>query len=181
MIRIVPYNVAWPEHFSAEAASIGETLGRLAKRVEHVGSTAVPGLAAKPVIDIQVSVATLEPLTTYDQPLARIGYSHVPLGDFDVVYPLFQKPANWPTTHHIHLCVIGSEQERRHLAFRDYMRDHPAVCAEYVELKQKLALANHGFTLESREQYSLSKTEFVTAVLERAFADGYLSQYHDDA
>jgi GrpB-like predicted nucleotidyltransferase (UPF0157 family) len=170
MIRIDPYNSFWPTLFAAEAASIRDAMGALALRVDHVGSTSVPGLAAKPVIDIQVSVATLRPLAVCARSLAQIGYTHVPLGEFDRVYPFFQKPAEWPSTHHIHLCVRGSELERRHLAFRDYLRDHPRVAAEYEALKRGLASENDGVTLESRERYSLSKTEFVTSVLERALS-----------
>jgi GrpB-like predicted nucleotidyltransferase (UPF0157 family) len=172
MIKIVPYDRTWPSLFEAEAACIREAMKGLALRIEHVGSTAVPGLAAKPVIDIQVSVATLEPLGLHAESLAQLGYTHIPLGPFDAVYPFFQKPVEWPSTHHIHLCVLGEEQERRHLAFRDYLRSHPAVAAEYAELKRGLAAANDGATLESREKYSLSKSPFVTSVLERALSAG---------
>jgi len=63
---------------------------------------------------------------------------------------------------------VGSEQEDRHLAFRDHLRNNPTVAREYVDLKQQLAAENHGATLESREKYSLSKTQFVLSVLERA-------------
>jgi len=168
MIKIVRYDDAWPSLFETEAASIRKVMGNLALRIEHVGSTSVPGMAAKAVVDIQVSVATLEALIIYSEPLSRIDYTHVPLGAFDLVYPFFQKPAEWPSTHHIHLCVLGSSLERRHLAFRDYLRSHPAVAAEYVELKRSLASAHDGETLESRERYSLSKTEFITSVLQRA-------------
>jgi GrpB-like predicted nucleotidyltransferase (UPF0157 family) len=180
MIRIDPYNSFWSQLFAAEAASIRDAMGALALRVDHVGSTSVPGLAAKPVIDIQVSVATLTPLVVCAQPLAQIGYTHVPLGEFDLVYPFFQKPAEWPTTHHIHLCVHRSELERRHLAFRDYLCDHSRVAADYEALKRRLASENDGVTLESRERYSLSKTEFVTAVLERALSEGYPLHPHDE-
>jgi len=173
MIAIVPYDASWPAKYAIEADAIQRAVGPCTIRVEHVGSTSVPGLSAKPVIDIQVSVPTLEPLSPYLQPLARIGYTLVPLGDFDAVYPFFQKPMTWPTTHHIHLCVVGSEQERRHIAFRDYLRHNPAVATEYLELKRELAAVNDGTTLESRERYSLSKTRFVSSVLERALAEGY--------
>src|SRR5258706_3014281 len=172
MIKIVPYDRAWPSLFEAEATCIREAMRGRALCVEHVGSTAVPGLAAKPVIDIQVSVATLAPLGTHAESLAKLGYTYIPLGPFDLVYPFFQKPVEWPHTHHIHLCVLGEEQERRHLAFRDYLRSHPAVAAEYVELKRGLAAVHDGATLESRENYSLSKTPFVTSVLERALSLG---------
>ena len=175
MIKIVPYDSLWPSLFEAEATAIRDAMGRLALRIEHVGSTAVPGLAAKPVIDIQVSVATLEPLTAYSGWLARIGYRHIPLGPFDLVYPFFQKPEEWPSTHHVHLCGAGSDQEHRHLAFRDYLRSHAVVAAEYVELKRTLAAANDGKTLESRERYSLTKSQFVNSVLERAHSPSYPS------
>lgn len=168
MIEIVPYDCAWPTLFEAEAAILCEGMRGVALRIEHVGSTSVPGLAAKPVIDIQMSVATLENLETCSALLARLGYTHVSFGAFDLVYPFFQKPAEWPATHHLHLCALGGEQERRHLAFRDYLRSHPAVASEYVELKRSLADAHDGETLESRERYSLSKTPFISSVLERA-------------
>jgi len=174
MIAIVPYDASWPAKYMMEADAIRHAVGLCAIRVEHVGSTSVPGLGAKPVIDIQVSVPTLESISPYLQSLARIGYTHVPLGAFDAVYPFFQKPMTWPTTHHVHLCVVGSEQERRHIAFRNYLRDNPAVATEYLELKRELAAANHGTSLESRERYSLSKTQFVSSVVERALAEGYL-------
>ncbi len=172
MITIVPYDPDWPAMFDAEKARIGETLGQLTLRIEHVGSTSIPGMDAKPVVDIQVSVASLEPRTVYLESLARMGYSHVYVGPFDLVYPFFQKPAEWPCTHHIHLCVAGSEDERRHLAFRDYMRGHPLAAAEYVKLKHQLAATHDGTTHASRERYSLSKTDFVESVLEHAFAEG---------
>jgi len=92
MIAVVPYDSRWPALFEAEATLIRDRLGELALRVEHVGSTAVPGLPAKAVIDIQVSVASLGPMSSYLEVLAHIGYGHVPLGDFDSVYPFFRKP-----------------------------------------------------------------------------------------
>ncbi len=180
MIKIVPYDCAWPSSFKAEAACIRDVMGGLALCIEHVGSTAVSGLAAKPVIDIQVSVATLKTLSAYSNPLAQIGYRHIPLEPFDLVYPFFQKPAEWPSTYHVHLCVTGSKQERQHLAFRDYLRSHPLVAAEYVELKGILAAASDGTTLESRERYSLSKSKFISSVLQRALSAGYLSSNPHD-
>lgn len=173
MIEIAPYDCRWPAHFEAEAACIRESMGGLAVRIEHVGSTSVPGLAAKPVIDIQVSVVSLQTLGVYAASLAQIGYSHIPFGAVDLVYPFFQRPAAWPSTHHIHLCVVDSEEERRHLAFRNYLRTHPAVAAEYAEIKRRLAAAHDGATLESREHYSLSKTPFISFVLKQASLAGY--------
>ena len=173
MIEIVVYDRKWPEQFETEATRIRDAMVGLALRIEHVGSTAVPGIAAKPVIDIQVSVASLDDLDVYAAPLARLGYAHIPFGAVDAVYPFFRKPDAWPSTHHIHLCVRGSEHERRHLAFRDYLRAHPAIAARYVALKRRLAAAHDGTSLESRERYSLAKTPFINRVLEQALAAGY--------
>jgi GrpB-like predicted nucleotidyltransferase (UPF0157 family) len=169
MIIIAPYDPDWPVMFAAEAVRIRQALGDRALRIEHVGSTSVPGLAAMPVVDILVSVASLEPADRYSTWLADLGYTHFPLGAFDLVYPFFKKPAEWPSTHHVHLCVAGSEQERDHLAFRDFLRRNPTVAAEYVTLKRRLSAAHDGLTMESQERYSLSKTEFVRSVLARAF------------
>lgn len=173
MITLVPYDPGWPHAFDAEAARLRQALGPAALRIEHVGSTAVPGLAAKPVIDIQVSVGALPLSAALAATLSSIGYHHVPLGDFDLVYPFFQAPAGWPATHHLHLCAAGGEQERRHLAFRDYLRQHPRLAADYLALKRQLAARHGGQTFESREQYSLAKSSFVEAVLAQAFSEGY--------
>ena len=95
----------------------------------------------------------------------------MPLGDFDSVYPFFQKPADWPCTHHVHLCANGSEQEARHLAFRNHLRAHPETARQYVELKHSLAAQHRGATQESRENYSLAKSGFVEAVLQKAMRE----------
>lgn len=173
MIDIVSYDASWPIRFEAEAVALWRALGSSARSIDHVGSTAVPGLAAKPIIDIQVSVEPLQPIHPYVIALENIGYTHVRLGDFDLVYPYFEKPSVWPHTHHLHLCLTGSEQERVHLAFRDYLRVHRDVAEQYVELKRCLAAQNSGNTIDSRERYSLAKSEFVGGVVARALAEGY--------
>jgi uncharacterized cupin superfamily protein len=112
-----------------------------------------------------VSLPSLDVVAQHTQALAGLGYQHVHLGDFDAVYPFFARPPEWPSTHHVHLCVAGGEQEARHLAFRDALRRQPELAADYLRLKRSLAAQHHGDTLASREAYSLSKTEFVEAVL----------------
>jgi hypothetical protein len=107
VIQIVPYTAAWAEAFESEAGALRRVLGARAIRIDHVGSTAVPGLAAKPVIDIQVSVESLEQPGTFQSALAPLGYKFVSLGEEDLVYPWFAKPGEWPSTHHVHLCVAG--------------------------------------------------------------------------
>ena len=168
VIDVVPYRDEWPGLFQSEARRLAAVFGPLAVRIDHVGSTAVPGLAAKPVIDIQASLVALEPRTPLNEALADLGYQHVDLGDFDRVYPFFARPKSWPSTHHLHLCLVGSREERRHLAFRDALRTNPELARRYEELKRALAARHHGRTLTSREGYSLAKSAFVEDVLRAA-------------
>lgn len=169
MIELVDYDPAWPARFAAEAHVLRTALGERALRIEHVGSTAVPGLVAKPVVDIQVSVARLDDPAAFDEALGAAGYTHIVHDPgFDRIYPFFAKPLGWPRTHHVHLCVVGSREEARHLAFRDHLRTHPEVARDYVRLKQQLAAVHGGHDEAARERYSLAKTDFVTAIECRA-------------
>jgi GrpB-like predicted nucleotidyltransferase (UPF0157 family) len=163
---VVPYDSRWPGEFEAERGRIRAALGVLARRIDHHGSTAVPGLAAKPIIDIQVSVERLDPLDLYVVGLARIGYRHLPHAD-DAFCPFFHRPDTWPHTHHVHLVEAGGEEERRTLAFRDYLRDHVDVAREYQALKEKLADQFDGDSLLSRQAYADAKSEFIASVLRR--------------
>ncbi len=128
----------------------------------------MPGLDAKPVIDIQVSVPSFERRDWQYRRLHELGYTHFALGEFDQVYPFFKRPESWPSTHHVHLCVSGSGEERDHVVFRDYLRAHPSAAAEYLQLKRKLAAAHDGLSMQSQENYSLSKGDFVRSVLQKA-------------
>ena len=173
MIELVDYDPTWPARFADEARLLRTALGERALRVEHVGSTAVPGLVAKPVVDIQISVARLDDPAAFDDALGAAGYTHVVHDPaFDRNYPFFAKPLGWPRTHHVHLCVAGSHEEARHLAFRDHLRRHPEVARDYVRLKQQLAALHGGHDEAARERYSLAKTEFVAAIERRALGTG---------
>jgi len=170
-LHIVDYDPAWPAAFAAERRRIATALGNVAVRIDHHGSTSVPGLAAKPIIDVQVSVERLEPLATYAEPLATIGYVHVPHAD-DAFCPFFHRPATWPHTHHVHVVESGGAEERRTLAFRDYLRAHPDVARDYAVLKRGLAAHHAASTFASRQAYADAKTEFVTRATARALAAG---------
>jgi len=170
-ITITPYDAQWPGMFAAERARLAEALGSLAQRIEHHGSTAVAGLAAKPIIDIQVSVASLQPLDAFIAALASLGYVHVPHAD-DVRCPFFHRPAKWPHTHHVHLVVTGGEEEARTLAFRNYLRSHPDVAEEYELLKRRLARDTDGGSFTGREAYAAAKTEFVERITRLALQRG---------
>ena len=159
-VIIVDYDPAWPELFNTLKSSIDTALGEVALRVEHVGSTSVPGLAAKPIIDMDL-VVRAEDLGKAIALLASIGYVH----DGDGGIPgreRFRPPAGLPS-HHLYVCAEDNAELLRHIQFRDYLRLHPESVAEYGMLKKRLAAA-YG---DDREGYSIAKSEFITTILSR--------------
>ena len=148
-ITIVPYDERWPAEFDRIGAALHETLGALAVRIDHIGSTAVPGLAAKDVIDVQVTVAALD-AAAIATALAPLGYTvfdgivadHVPPGQDDAPAEwqklYFRAPAGQRRTH-LHVRQQGRANQRYALLFRDYLRAAPATAAAYARVKQALA------------------------------------------
>ena len=172
-LEISSYDPRWVRQFEAERDRVARALGELACRIDHHGSTAVPGLEAKPIIDIQVSVEKLQPIGAYAEPLATLGYVHVPHVD-DAVCPFFHRPREWPHTHHVHVVQSGGLEERRTLAFRDFLREHGDVAREYATLKKRLAAQVNAAEFSSRETYANAKSEFIDRVVQMALAAGYL-------
>jgi GrpB-like predicted nucleotidyltransferase (UPF0157 family) len=171
-LEIAPYDPNWPNAFAAERDRIAGALGALTLRIDHNGSTSVPGLAAKPIIDIQISVRSLQPMAAYAAPLEQLGYVHVPHPD-DSFCPFFHRPAAWPHTHHVHIVQAGGAEESRTLAFRDYLREHPVAARQYEELKRALAPRHFAAEFSSRQAYADAKASFVSSITERAVAEGY--------
>jgi GrpB-like predicted nucleotidyltransferase (UPF0157 family) len=148
-IRIVPYDPRWPEEFRTIGRDLRATLGDVALRIDHIGSTSVPGLAAKDIIDIQVTVQSLDRVVIAP-PLARLGYTvadrivhdHVPPGwrstAEDWVKLYFRPPASQRPTH-LHVRQAGRENQRYALLFRDSLRAHPSTTAAYAQVKEALA------------------------------------------
>jgi GrpB-like predicted nucleotidyltransferase (UPF0157 family) len=166
-LEVVAYDPGWPAAFEAEAIRLRTALGTVALRIDHHGSTSIPGLGAKPIIDIQVSVAALQPMAAYGERLQAIGYIHVPHPD-DSFCPFFHRPPQWPHSHHVHVVESGGAEERRTLAFRDYLREHAAAAREYEHLKQDLATQLAASNRESREAYARAKADFIDRVVTMA-------------
>lgn len=161
-VIIVDYDPAWPKVFQFLRSKVCEVLGELAVSVEHVGSTSVPGLAAKPIIDMDVVVASRAEVAPAISRLAKIGYVHV--GDLGIPgREAFTAPPNTPE-HHLYACSRDAAELRRHLALRDYLRRNPEAARAYGELKR--ALAQRCGT--DREAYTQAKTEFICGILDRA-------------
>lgn len=134
---------AWPTRFIEEANRIHDALGEIAVRIDHVGSTAVQGLPAKDVIDIQVSVGSLTPRATYVPALERIGYTYKldpSTADHEYLTKGYGVDHGQTQRIHLHVCAAGGEWERRHLAFRDWLRTHPEDRDAYAALKRELAV-----------------------------------------
>lgn len=164
-VRIVDYDPAWPSLARGELRRIEEALGDAAVRLEHLGSTAVPDLAAKPILDLQLSVDALSARERYVGPLERLGYLFVPEPE-SPDYHFFGKPAERPRTHHLHVCEAGSEHELRHVALRDFLRAHDDEAARYAALKRSVAARHPG----DRHAYIAGKDEYVAALEARALA-----------
>lgn len=162
-VRIVEYDARWPVAAADELRRIGQALGPAAVRLEHVGSTAVPGLAAKPILDLQLSVADIEQRAAYVEPLERLGYLFVPDREWPD-YHFFGKPPERPRSHHLHVCETGSEHEFRHLAVRDFLRSHSDEAAAYAALKRDVA-SRHP---QDRLAYIAGKDEYLSALEGRA-------------
>jgi GrpB-like predicted nucleotidyltransferase (UPF0157 family) len=162
-VRVVEYDAAWPALADAELRRIEDALGEVAVRVEHVGSTAVPGLPAKPILDLQLSVAAIEPRGQYVRRLEGLGYLFVPAPE-SPDYHFFAKPPERPRTHHLHVCEAGSEHEFRHIAVRDFLRTHDNEAARYAALKREVVARHH----QDRLAYIEGKDEFVAALERRA-------------
>jgi GrpB-like predicted nucleotidyltransferase (UPF0157 family) len=162
-VRIVDYDPGWPAEARRELARVAAALGDLAVRLDHVGSTAVPGLAAKPIVDLQVSVAALEPQRAYVEPLEALGYLFVAYATAPE-YHFFGKPPERPRTHHLHICLAGSFEELRHLAVRDLLRADPGEAARYEAVKRESARLHP----EDRHAYMDGKEAFVVELERRA-------------
>jgi GrpB-like predicted nucleotidyltransferase (UPF0157 family) len=175
-VEIVPYDSSWPRRFEDERAVLGRALTAwLAGPIEHIGSTAIPGLAGKPVIDIMAGVQTLEASRPAIAAAAELGYCYAPYRT-DIEH-WFCKPSPAFRTHHLHLIPTGTSEWVRRIAFRDYLRVHPAVGAEYEVLKHRLA-AEHRL---DREAYTEAKRPFIDRITDVALETGYgLNRSNDE-
>lgn len=135
-VEIVPCDRRWPARFRSWRLRIAAVMGPTAQRIDHVGSTAVPGLAARPVVDLQVSVPDLEAEAMYVPQLLPLGQR---LASRDRDHRYLRPPADRPREVHVHVCVSGSEWERNHLLFRDFLRARQAARRRYEMAKREAA------------------------------------------
>ncbi|MDI1466131.1 GrpB family protein [Catellatospora sp. KI3] len=175
-ITIVAYDAAWPVSFQAQRTRIESALaGLLVGPVEHIGSTSVPGLAAKPIIDMLARVDAYDRAAAIEAAMAGIGWVHAPEPGDEADRKLsFCLPDVAHRTHHLHVVEAASTGWPTWLAFRDHLRAHPADAAAYGELKARLAAADD----RDRPRYRAAKAPFIADVLHRITIGG--SQADED-
>ena len=163
-VIVVAYDPAWPETFEMLRRKLAAALGDIVIDIHHVGSTSVPGLAAKPTIDIDIVIESTEQLPVAIERLSRAGYTFE--GDLGVVGRYaFRPPLEYDVHHHHpYVCPKGSRELARHLAFRDYLRARPQAARAYGALKLNAAERHRN----NREAYATAKTGFVEQALQNA-------------
>ncbi|HEY8557821.1 MAG TPA: GrpB family protein, partial [Actinomycetes bacterium] len=168
-VVVVDHDPRWAGTFEQERERIVGALGRLVLAVEHVGSTAVPGLAAKPIIDLLVGVRSLpEARTCCVEPLQALRYRY--MAEYEAWLPgemLFRKGPPGPWTHHAHLMEPTCPRWEEFTLVRDYLRRHPEVASAYADLKRALALVFE----DDIAGYRTAKAPFIEAVIARARAE----------
>lgn len=163
LVKLYPYDPAWKEEYNNEEKILKELLNGFEFRIEHVGSTSIPGLSAKPIIDIAIGVTDESLLYKFADILGNAGYSVLNSME-EKGEILIQKGLPECRTHHIHMQKIGSTYWNNFVYFKQYMLDHPEKVKEYENLKTELAR----LYANERKKYTASKNDFISKVLEEA-------------
>lgn len=158
IVKLYPYNSEWKRVFTEEKIRIQAIIGKYILDIQHIGSTAIPGLISKPIIDIAVAVSNFEEAKICIDPLNKLEYEYK--GEFGIPRRHFFVKGD-PRLFHLHMLEIASMQWKNHILFRDYLREHPDKSKLYADLKLQLALQYSN----DREAYSDAKAPFIQEVL----------------
>lgn len=161
-LEITPYNPAWTNMFKNESQALTEVLSAEIISIDHIGSTSVPNLYAKPIIDILITVKDISKLDNYNNMLAEMGYEA--MGENGISGRRYFQKGRDDRTHHLHVYEKGNQHVHRHLAFKDYLINHPNEVEDYGQLKLKLTNDND----TTIDEYIRGKNDFVQALEERA-------------
>jgi len=163
-VKLSPYNPKWPEIFKKEKKMLQKALGKMIIDIQHVGSTAVSRIPAKPIIDIAVAVPELsrKEVEKYIEPLKKVGYEY--RGEDRPREHLFVKGGEEKRICHLHMVKFDSKAWKDYLLFRDYLRTHKKVATKYAELKLELAKKFSG----NRKLYTANKDNFIQKILKKA-------------
>ncbi len=158
VVRLVEYTSEWKQYFDREKVDLQDALGLNILDIQHVGSTSIPGMIAKPIIDIAIAVNDYDGSRVCIPPIEELGYVY--RGEFGIPHRHYFVKGD-PRLFHIHMCEITSITWRNLIVFRDHLRNNPVAAHAYAELKQQLALKYP----QDREAYLNGKTEFIEQVL----------------
>lgn len=162
IIEVVAYDPSWPSQFAEEALLIKPIFSDNFVAIHHIGSTSVPGLSAKPTIDIILEVKDIELVDQCNDQMEMLGYEA--WGEYHIPGRRFFVKGEVKRTHHVHTFQVGSSEITRHLYFRDYLKSHPDEAKQYADLKIKLA---QQFS-NNRREYILRKSDYVKALEKKA-------------
>ena len=168
-IEVVEHDSRWNAEFDRESAKLVDVFGDALVSIHHVGSTSIAGLAAKPIIDILVVLKETKTIDRFSAPMQSLGY-RVRGECLDAEIPgipgrfYFSKDTDGKRTHHVHACAVGHSEIRDKLAFRDYLRSHPQVAAQYGAMKQQLAIEHR----HDNVGYMRGKEAFIRSTLSDA-------------
>ncbi len=164
---IVAYSDEWPREFQRECDALRAALAPLPVQIEHIGSTSVPGMSAKPIIDIMLGAPSLKDIESRMPLIAQLGYQFLP--EMRELMPdnrFFAKPATLPRRFHLHTVEFDGVFWRDHIAFRDVLRKDTKLAADYLELKSRLA---DEFKLQPK-RYTDAKGPFINAVVQKTLS-----------
>lgn len=173
-VKLTEYNPDWEKQFEYEKNRIVGVLDHNVIGIEHIGSTSIKGLAAKPIIDIMVGVRDLDEVSDFVRPLSEIEYEYVPKPEFKD-RRFFRKGLWGQGTCHLHICEFNGMEWVEKLLFRDYLRLHPQAAEEYASLKKELA-SKYQF---DRPAYTKKKEPFIKTIIEKAMRNNIVHKWGD--
>jgi len=164
IVNLVQYSPEWQKSFEEEKSILQSTLGQIIKDIQHIGSTAIPNLMAKPIIDIGIAIENIQDVQKCVEPLKNLGYEYK--GEFNLPGRHFFIKGN-PRTHHIHIVEQQSNHWKIWILFRDYLRNHEEIAKEYESLKIELAKKYK----HNRQAYIKEKAPFIEKVVKMALSE----------
>ncbi len=163
IVKLSEYQKGWVSLYKAEHQKLKSALNDFVSDIQHIGSTSVPGLCAKPIIDILIGVKTLENYVEYIDILKIIGYEFREYAS-EPKRKFFSKGNNNFRTHHLHIVEIDTEEWNKHIIFRDYLIDHKETADKYANLKYEMAKKFP----EDRDEYAAAKSKFINMIVGKA-------------
>ncbi len=161
-VGVVSYNPNWQKMYKEESEKIKNILDDIIVDIHHIGSTAIPGIKAKPAIDILVEVKDIEGVDQYNHKMKELGYEA--MGEYGIPKRRFCRKGGNNRTHHIHIFQVGNEKIERHINFKEYLIAHPDKAREYSKLKEKLV---NKYTHDV-ENYTNGKSDFIKEIDKKA-------------